>query len=347
MLGAPHRKLRDRPEFVPLHEASEADADVLVGILHSPDEWVPARGFTLAERLGGYAPARVWQRQPEESFDTPENGFVLSFLSELPTATEALPDAPWWGNVSAERQEVVVGTASTLRQTAAHSMWAEVDSMQRFPSASQMLLRREGYRDLLELWQLFHQSRRPLFEPLRHAIDVRDVATLYEMWVYFTLVEEIAVLLAESPVIELAVTDEKGLGWRSIARFGGVGELVYNQTFSRSSRGSYSVPLRPDFAWCRQGKADVVLDAKFRMDVQTLLDDDDDTAAATPKRADLYKMHTYRDALGVRAAVSVYPGTESVFYSQSPDKPSLLSLHTLLCGEASGIGAIPLRPGSL
>ncbi len=314
VLGAPHRQLRDRPEFLPLHEASEVDADVLVGILHSPDEWVPARGSALAERLHGYAPARVWQRQPEESFDTPENRFVLSFLGELRTAAEALPGAPWWGSVSAERREVVVRMASTLRHTATHSMWAEVGSMQRFPSASQVLLRREGYRDLLELWQLFHQSRRPLFEPLRHAMDVRDVATLYEMWVYFALMEEIAVLFDGSPVVDLVVTDEKGLGWRSVARFGRLGELIYNQTFNRSSRSSYSVPLRPDFTWRRQGKAEVVLDAKFRMDVQALLDEDDDTAAATPKRADLYKMHTYRDALGVRAAVSVYPGTESVFY---------------------------------
>ena len=345
VLARPHRQLHDHPRFVPLHQASEADADVLIGILQSPEEWVPTRNLPLAQKLGGYAPQRVWQRQSEETFDTPENRFVLSFLGELLAAAEALPNAPWWHSVPPGRQRTVRDLTSALRQTRLHSMFADVGPMQRLPASSQVLLRREGYRQMLELWQQFHRSRRPVFEPLQRAIEVRDVATLYEMWVFFALTEQIGALLLVEPMIDLHASDQHGMRWRSEARYGTAGKLIYNRSFRRP-HGSYSVPLRPDFTWVRDGTVDVVLDAKFRMDQSGIQDDADDTPQATAKRADLYKMHTYRDALGVRAAVSLYPGNVDVFYNQRDHtRRHDVTLGELLTEDLSGIGALAIKPG--
>ena len=344
VLARPHRQLRDHPRFVPLHEASEADADVLIGILQSPEEWVPNRTLQLAHKLGGYAPRRVWQRQPEETFDTPENRFVLSFLGALLAAAEALPNAPWWHSVPQARQRTVRELTSALRQTRLHAMFAEVGQMQRLPASSQVLLRREGYRQMLELWQRFHRSRRPVFEPLQHAMEVRDVATLYEMWVFFALTEQIGDLLGIEPVVNVDVSDVTGLERNTVARFGKEDRLVYNRTFS-PPRQSYSVPLRPDFTWIRDGVVDVVLDAKFRMDQYGIQDESDDTPQATAKRADLYKMHTYRDALRVRAAVSIYPGDVSLFYECPVRTREAFDLQTLVLGDRLGVGAMPLQPG--
>ena len=343
VLARPHRQLRDHARFVPLVDANEADADVLIGILHSPEEWVPNRTLPLARKLGGYAPQRVWQRQPEETFDTPENRFVLSFLGALLTAAEALPNAPWWHSVPRARQRTVRDLTGALRQTRLHATFAEVGQMQRLPASSRVLLRREGYRQMLTLWQRFHRSRRPVFQPLQHAIEVRDVATLYEMWVFFALTEQIGELLNIEPVIDLHASDEHGLRWRSEARYGTAGKLIYNRSFRRP-HGSYSVPLRPDFTWVRDGTVDVVLDAKFRMDQSGIQEDSDDTPQATAKRADLYKMHTYRDALNVRAAVSVYPGTEAKFYGADGRQFGNAPLVDVMFGTLSGIGAIPMAP---
>jgi hypothetical protein len=344
VLARPHRQLRDHPRFVPLHEASEADADVLFEILQSPEEWVPNRTLQLAHKLGGFAPRRVWQSQPEETFDTPENRFVLSFLGALLAAAEALPNAPWWHSVPQARQRIVRELTSALRQTRLHAMFAEVGQMQRLPASSQVLLRREGYRQMLELWQRFHRSRRPVFEPLQHAIEVRDVATLYEVWVFFALTEQIGDLLGIEPVIDLQASDEHGLRWLSEARYDTAGTLTYNRSFHRP-KGSYSVPLRPDFTWVRDGMVDLVLDAKFRMDQYGIQDDAEDTPQATAKRADLYKMHTYRDALHVRTAVSIYPGDIDVFYdSHFHTRRYDVALGELLTEGLSGISAIAIRP---
>jgi len=345
--AAPHRQLRDNPRRVPLAEAAEADADVLLSILHNPQEWQPtSRAFPLAVALKGRAPARVWQRRPEETADTPENRFVLHFLQQVLVAAEGLPAQPWWRNVPLDRQGCVREAASLLHQALALAPLDEVGPMQRLPFSSQVLLRREGYREMLALWRLFQQARRPLFAPLQQAIELRDIATLYEFWVFFALVEEIGVCLGESPVIDLRPSDKRGLEWHSEARFGEKGTLVYSRGFRRPT--SYSLPLRPDFTWMVGGRPEVVLDAKFHLERAELeAGEEEDTPQATAKRADLYKMHTYRDALGVRAAVAVYPGDEAVFYECAWGKRPGITLSELLLGEARGIGALPMRPGRM
>ncbi len=340
--ASPHRCLTEQPEFVPLAQATEADADVLISILHSPDEWTRAQGFPLAARLKGYAPTRVWQRLTEETFDTPENRFVLAFLHQLLAAADALPAQPWWGNVREYRQAVVREVGNLLHQVIAHPIFSEVGPLQHLPLSSRVLLQRDGYRDVLDLWRTFHHARRPLFAPLQQAMDVRDVAALYEMWAFFALIDGIRMETDQSPVIDLRLSDERGVGWQAEARFGPIGRLVYNHTTT-----GYSGPLRPDFSWFQEGELDSVLDAKFRLDrppAEGL--EDDQTPEAMARRADLYKMHTYRDALDVRSAVCVYPGDIAAFYDHSRKPTPNVTLKELLFGGLAGIGALPMKPGS-
>jgi predicted component of viral defense system (DUF524 family) len=330
--------LTDHPEIVPLHAASEADADVLLSVLTSPERWAPARGFPLAERLGGFAPTEVWQRRPEESLDTPENRFVLAFLRALLAAADDLLAQPWWRQVAPERQRAIREARSLLRVATEHPTFAAVGELRRIPTSSRVLLRREGYRQLLQLWRLFHLARRPFFGALQQAIDLRTVDVLYEVWCFFALVDKIKAAFGIKPVLELRVSDEHGLQWESRARFGAAGTLVYNRTHRE-----WSVSLRPDFLWLRAGKPEVALDAKFRLDRPDWEAEDDGTPVARVKLDDLYKMHTYRDALGLRAAVVVYPGDVEKFLRFN-QRQALPTLHELLVDDVNGIGAIPLRP---
>ena len=337
----PHRLLVDHPAYVPLVQASEADADVLVDILHSPDRWVRANGFPLAQRMHGYAPTEVWQRLPEETLNTPENRFVLAFLRQLLVAAESLRRQSWWNNVPSNRKEAISTTTYALREFMGWQIFDDVGEMKRAPYASQVLLRREGYREIRVLYERFNQARIPLFAPLQHAIEVRDIATLYEQWCFFALVEEIGTSLGITPDVEYKTAVEPGLKQQTKARFGDEGELHYN----RWGRG-YSMRLRPDFSWIRNGKLEVVLDAKFRLEwTDQALDDEGDTPDAKAKREDLYKMHTYRDALGVRAAVAVYPGTKFSYFSNIESGVVPEKLITVLTQPAvGGIGAFPYRP---
>lgn len=344
----PHRELHDDRQLVPLAEVTDVDADVLLDMVRDPQQWmrVTGSGIPFADKLGGYAPSHAWQRRAFETFDTPENRFVLAFVRQLLTACDGLAGQAWWQTVSPERRQTVLGMTTLLRQAIQLEPLSDAGILQHFPWASQTLQRREGYRDLLHLWQAFHHARRPFFGRLQQAIDVRDIAQLYEMWAFFALTDEIAVILQHAPHMELHASDETGLGWRAEASFGAAGKLVYNGT-----PRSYSVPLRPDFTWYRGGHVDVVLDAKFRLDRRALDDTTEDTILTTAKRADLYKMHTYRDALGVRAAVCIYPGNESLFHHHDRRRRGsatpAVTLRALLDSDLSGVGALSMSPDTL
>jgi uncharacterized protein len=340
--SAPFRHLRDQASFVPLAAADAIDADVLVGILQAPQELVRTDTLTVSRLLQGYAPTRVLQRQSEESLDTVENRFILAFLREMLVAAEGLPNEPWWGNVPSERQAVARSATRLIHSAVTHPMFDEVGAKAHFPAASQVLQRRDGYRELLQLWQVFHHARRPLFETLRLAIDVRDIAQLYEFWVFFALIQDIGSLLDKSPVINLAYSDARGLRWHAEAHYGSAGRLVYN-----ANQPSYSVALRPDFTWLQGDRPQVVFDAKFRFErPKSDNEHDEDSPEATARRADIYKMHTYRDALNVRAAVSVYPGDVTIFYHRDSQNEQIASLCDILMNNASGIGALARRPNA-
>lgn len=353
ILQCPHRKLVDISDTVPLAAVSEADADVLISILHTPAELVRTTAdFPLAARLGGRLPRRVWQHLPEESLDTPENRFVRRFLTDLQRAADALPRQSWWPKVDAARQRPVREVRGHIEDALRHPVLEDVGEMTRLPSSSRVLMQRDGYREMREFWQLFQMARRPVFARLAEAMSVRDVATLYEFWVFFSLCEQLEAILGEPLVIKLNVTDEAGLKYTTRASFGRRHHLYYNRGYHRPL--SYSMALRPDFTLNLADRAPIVLDAKFRLDWQQVTrieGAEDDPAEAPSARAvaeltDLYKMHTYRDALrDVDAAVAVYPGECNVFYHADGSGPDpSVTLRRLVEERHVGIGALAMRP---
>ncbi|MBI5833664.1 MAG: DUF2357 domain-containing protein, partial [Armatimonadetes bacterium] len=282
--------------------------------------------------LRGKAPTRVWQRLPEETFDTPENRFVRGFCEALGSAIAALPRQPWWPNVPDSKLRLLTDAKAALAGALRAEPLVDAGPMRRLPFASQVLLRRDGYRELRDLWQRFQLARRPLFGALSEALELRDVATLYEMWVFFALVDELAEVTGVEPVV--SVEPELHLQHQTArATFGPAGTLWYN----RGRRG-YSGLLKPDYLWRVSGRDRVAFDAKFRMTPDEMAGEN------VAKRADLDKMHTYRDALALDAAVCVYPGDVSVFRCTDGTSVDGVGVREVVEGLA-GVGALARRPG--
>ena len=72
-------------------------------------------------------------------------------------------------------------------------MFTEVGELFQIPFHSQVLMRREGYQNIFGLWQKFHSSSHPLFDEWQNSMDMRVMHHLYELWVYFKLINEIGV----------------------------------------------------------------------------------------------------------------------------------------------------------
>lgn len=216
--------------------------------------------------------------------------------------------------------------------------------MQVYPSQSRVLQRKDGYRELAQLWNLFQRASAPIFEDVQNAIDLRSIDKLYEYWVWFELIDRIALHSNEPPVISVS-RDEFGTPTHGqMARFGSHGTLHYNRTY-RNERVYSSVDLRPDYVWERADGRLIVMDAKFRLDnlgqLAAASDGDAQAVSAKAKDADLVKMHAYRDAIsGVTAAIVLYPGSEQGFWSVNGTMTTALSVGDVIAGDLHGVGAM-------
>jgi len=354
ILAAPNRRLCDESRWVSVSEACEVDDEVLLQMVTHPEHLVkvavPATS-ACAVALKDHLPARVWQRLPRDTFDTPENRFVRAFAGILLNAAQAIREQSWWGHVSETNAKLIEGLIGGLSETLAASMFDEVGDMGHFPGSSQVLLRQDGYRELLALWRLFQLARRPFFAELQAAIDLRDVATLYEFWCFFRLRDKFTDAFGCSPRAQINISDARGLEYRARFEWPGLGRLIFNRSFSGGGGAdhSYSVALRPDFvfesvAGQPAGVQDrIIFDAKFRTEVDSWWKDDEDHPSRSTKRADLYKMHTYRDALHAHCAIVLFPGDAPVFFGvgrgQVMPPPALVDLLKL-----EGVGALCMEP---
>jgi predicted component of viral defense system (DUF524 family) len=369
----PHRRLVTEERWVLLSEASSVDADTILMMLQHPEHLRLYRGgslSTLAQRLKGKVPERVFERRVTETLDTPENRFIKRFMDIVLYWCDELQRLNYWQKAQSHQPEL-----QTLREfvrfLSADPLFADVGELEIFPASSQVLLRRDGYRECLQVYRLLHIARAPIFDRLQDAIDNRRIDQLYEFWCFFKLAEMLAEILGngQRPHFSTLESDEGGLRYGLSAELGNGYQLFYNRTFShgKGSGHSYSVSLRPDFSLMKGGQPLVVFDTKFRFDERDLerlkrmsetadeaIDEEMDDAQQKgdmerlAKHADICKMHTYRDALQCRAAVVIFPGTEAVLYPidgierDKTKKPCILDIVQNECWE--GVGALPLVP---
>jgi predicted component of viral defense system (DUF524 family) len=315
----------------------------------------------LAQRLKGKVPERVFERRVTETLDTPENRFIKRFMDIVLYWCDELQRLNYWQKAQSHQPDL-----QTLREFVrflrADPLFADVGELEIFPASSQVLLRRDGYRECLQVYRLLHIARAPIFDRLQDAIDNRRIDQLYEFWCFFRMAEELAKILGngQQPHFSTLESDEGGLRHGLSAELGNGYQLFYNRTFShgKGSGHSYSVSLRPDFSLMKGGQPLVVFDAKFRFDERDIqpsqpLEEEMDDAQQEgdterlAKHADICKMHTYRDALKCRAAVVVFPGTQRLFFRTNGKREGDFSLSDIVQNECwKGVGALPLVPES-
>lgn len=351
------RKLVVEEEWLRSDEVDEITPETLISIVQNPEYLAPAgEGVLIAERLNGYAPTKVLNFQKYESFDTPENRFAKYFLGLLVEWSERVLET--FGESSKCDIKPIKELLEELEFIGSDPIWSDVGEMKMFPYTSQTLLKGDGYRELLELYREF-TSYIAFFDDLQKAINNKDIAKLYEYWCFFRLVEDLGKICEQKdlkiviePTGELHESDSKeevygefNNGWR----------LYYNKRLT-PKRWSYSVTLRPDFSLFKENKLIGVFDAKFKLDVVDepeeieKLDEIDEEVQKTgnyttwAKLEDIYKMHTYRDALGCKFAVVVYPGQRSVFFDVKKGKIEGFNLEGILIGNHRGVGYLGFVP---
>jgi predicted component of viral defense system (DUF524 family) len=317
-------------------------------------------------------PLRISYITKRETVDTPENRFVKyalrSFL--LLCTTIKLKSAE-----KSDLRAEALNLEEKLGHYLGHSLFKEVADLNTLPLNSPVLQRKDGYREILRIWIIMALSAKLIWEGGQedvYGMGKRNVAILYEYWVFFKLLTVISELFnLKSPDInnliqptqdDLALQLKQGKYlplkgvYESALRKLNI-EFSYNKTFSGNSDypdgGSWTRSFRPDYTlsiWpfgieaCEAEKKELIVhlhfDAKYRIEnlssiFSTELESKDrNSNPANYKRNDLIKMHAYRDAIRrTEGAYIIYPGDLTMRKK---------GFHEII----PGLGAFTLRPSS-
>ncbi len=325
-------------------------------------------------------PARLSMSAKIDTVDTIENRFVKYALSEFErfcgSLSRHIEDK---GNKKHHIYKEVQALENKFSEYLSHNVFREVGNLYSLPLNNPILQRKEGYREILRVWLMYDLAAKLSWDAQdeeSYEIGKRDVATMYEYWLFFKLlrlVEDVFDVNPKDVSTELISDTKDGLGLKLKE-----GECVaikgkynckgrelsilysYNRTFFSTSypqSGSWTKQMRPDYtlsiwpsafslekAEKQELMVHVHFDAKYRVDGLQYLSSDNTSddldnekemeKQGKYKRADLLKMHAYKDA--IRRTVGAY-----VLYPGS-DPYTSKSFHEII----PGLGAFPISPSN-
>jgi predicted component of viral defense system (DUF524 family) len=287
-------------------------------------------------RTGNYLlPELITNQKHETTFNTTENRFLKFFLQDILSLCLRLMST----KVEKEVKERTVRLQQKILLFLRNPFFKEINRLNFIPGSSSVLLKKSGYK---EIYYHFVQSKfsfRPLLEDIRRQAQrpgLKNVATLYEIWVYFKL----AAQLFPDKLIRETFKGRVLKNGSSITAYtwevNNI-QLSFNQSYTRKGGGSYSVTLRPDVSLLYNDEL-FLFDAKYKFN--TVVEGEDDLVRLI-KAEDVHKMHTYIDAIpAAKSSIALYPGTDYIFY----DKLTGRQTSVRPIRQLNGVGALPMLP---
>jgi len=333
ILSRPHRQSTRINQVVPTGQARRLSPQSLNDIACGRWPLRKASHLPISRYTNGLIPEYIEDSVLASDVNTIENRFIKNFLAfctgiirKMLRISQENPRIP----TSIEKECHFM--LAVLQPIVQNSLWKHVQRMTHFPSASTILHRRHDYRTIFGYYTKLRLGAHLPIAPanIQMFLEIKDIAELYEIWSCFALIAAVENVLGKPQKVnsiqysEIEVTLRRSLQ----AVWSNGTEIYYNSHYSRSSsknRYSYSLPLRPDIVLKIPSGLNAgqhIFDAKFK--VETFTDPIKPDITPTEKRrfksADLYKMHTYKDALNASTCWILYPGTEVCFFDQNAGK---------------------------
>lgn len=221
-------------------------------------------------------PIKIQSSKKVESVDTPENRFVKHILETFLTFIENVLIRLKDDKSISERKEVT-DIQFRLENLLNQSFFKDVGRANSLKINSPVLQRRSGYRELLRAWLRFHLTAQLSWNLGENEIfsgGKKDIATLYEYWVFFALFKAIEsryaskseldsadwisrLIVPNATGLELKLQEGKKLAFEFLLNTGKRNlsvKFYYNRTFTggrvyekHKGAGSYTKSFRPDY----------------------------------------------------------------------------------------------------
>ncbi|GAB2484900.1 DUF2357 domain-containing protein [Algoriphagus taiwanensis] len=323
-------------------------------------------------------PAKILSTRKVDSLDTPENRFIkyaletfLKFCVEINAKAKKLNGQ---SQLAKESERLV----SELENHLHHTIFSEISPPHLLKLNSPVLQRKEGYREVLRVWLMFDLAAKLIWKGGEDVYEggKKDIATLYEYWLFFKLLEILQNLFQIEPkeLEKLITQTDEGLNinlkqgkFTALKGIFNSGKrqfhvrFNYNRSFTGNrdypDSGSWTTTLRPDYTlsvWpygIKEEQAEkeelivhIHFDAKYKVENILQIKENEDGLSEEKtenrkgiyKNADLLKMHAYKDA--IRRSGGAY-----VLYPGVISSTERKGFREII----PGLGAFPVRPSKL
>ena len=364
-----HSQLKNHVETVPVSFASNVNQTTLKNIVSKPNKLSKSNAdLLIVDKLNGYIPSELEQIKHEDVIDIPENRFFKYFLELIHELVERLLESSKEGYI----KDKLLSFRDEISYYLSNKFFNHISSMDYVPFNSQILQKKEGYREIFQYFLMLEFSFRLSWDEVNNQFKgfEKRLSELYEYWCYFKILKVLNDLSVKKINFEDAFKINKDnwsisikKGVQSAKRFKLFIQdceidvkLFYNLRFSdKSPYKSYSLAFKPDYTLLvsiGNYKHYIHFDAKYRSELEIIdfynkidasnkdLDKEIDERDSLEEKdrefkdGDIYKMHTYKDSiLKTEGSYVLYPGNKTKrFYESDLIIPS--------------VGAFSLTPGN-
>ena len=324
-------------------------------------------------------PLRIEVDYKRDTTDCQENQFVKFVLR---TFVNFCSEIRGYANASEQLQAEANQTLEQLYEHLDNQFFRQISQPTHMNMNSPVLQRKEGYREVLQAWLLFDLAAKLNWTGGNDVYDAgkKNVAILYEYWLFFKLMELISEFFHIEPQAkkELVEMDKDGINlnlrqgrMRMVSgrqeTFSRVLNIAfyYNRTFNRVTddsihkAGSWTMTMRPDYTlslWpglITEEEAErqeriihIHFDAKYRLD-KVLLEDKDTgrdivEELAGEKQEQELKIYKRGDLLKMHAYKDAIRRTSGAYVLYpGEENRKLRGFHEIV----PGLGAFSIRPG--
>ena len=346
-------QLINHDETVPISLANNLNSSSINSIVSKPNQLFKTdSSIEMANKMDGYLPYNIHQIKHEESIDTPENQFFKYFLEMLQNLVENM--------LVSSKKGYIQDKLNVFKEEISYYLSAKffnhISTLDYVPFNSQVLQKKEGYRDIFQYFLMLEFSFRLSWDDLNNKFKgfEKRLSELYEYWCYFEILkvlndlsitkinfEDVFEVNKTNWVINVIKGKRSSKKFKLNIRGQDVKiELFYNLTFSdKSDYKSYSLAFKPDYTLLISTEVKqhfIHFDAKYRSELE-IIDfyekigekTDSEIEKEINKRdsleekeyvfkdADIYKMHTYKDSILLSSGSYVlYPGTKSKYFME-------------------------------
>ena len=362
-----HSQLENHAEVVPISFASNIGQNTLKNIISKPNNLFELESnLKIADKLKGYLPYEIEEIKQEDIIDIPENRFFKYFLELIHELIEKLRESPKKGYTN----DKLLYFRDEIEYYLSNKFFNHISAMEYVPFNSQILQKKEGYREIFQYFLMLEFSFRLSWDEVNNQFKgfEKKLSELYEYWCYFKILKVLNDLSINKINFENVFKINKD-NWSVSIKKGKSSakkfklrlyeqdikiELFYNLRFSEGSQfRSYSLAFKPDYTLLVKvnDKINYIhFDAKYRSELEIIeaydkiepdvdLDEEIENRDLTEEKdrifkdGDIYKMHTYKDSiLKTEGAYVLYPGNITKQYFES---------NTII----PSVGAFSLTPG--